>query len=105
MDMYAVVKLQGHQYRVEPEALIQVPRLAAEVGAEIPIESVLLLQDGEVSVGQPFARGARVTAEVVRHLRGPKVVGVKYKKRKDYRRRWGQRSDLTELRIRTIQAG
>jgi large subunit ribosomal protein L21 len=102
--MYAVVMFQGHQFRVEPQALIQVPRLSAQVGDQIPIEQVLLLEDGGVTVGQPVAPGARVTAEVVRHLRGPKVRGIKYKRRKDYRRRWGQRSELTELRIQSIQA-
>src|SRR5262245_3711816 len=101
--MYAVVMLQGHQFRVEPQALIQVPRLEAQVGTEVPIENVRLVEgDGAVQVGKPVVGGAKVVAEVVRHLRGPKVKGVKFKKRKDYRRRWGQRSDLTELRIRSI---
>jgi large subunit ribosomal protein L21 len=103
--MYAVVMLQGHQFRVEPDALVQVPRLQAAVGTKVPIEEVLLVADGGVTVGAPHVPGAKVTAEVVRHLRGPKVAGLKYKKRKDYRRRWGQRSELTELRIQSIQAG
>ena len=104
--MYAVVMLQGHQFRVEPDGLIQVPRLEAQVGTELPIDNVLLVEgDGSVQVGKPTVGGARVVAEVVRHLRGPKVQGLKYKKRKDYRRRWGQRSDLTELKIRSISAG
>ncbi|HWN81841.1 MAG TPA: 50S ribosomal protein L21 [Candidatus Udaeobacter sp.] len=104
--MYAVVMLQGHQFRVEPQALIQVPRLEAQVGTEVPIDNVLLVEgDGAVQVGKPVVNGAKVVAEVVRHLRGPKVKGVKFKKRKDYRRRWGQRSDLTELRIRSITTG
>jgi large subunit ribosomal protein L21 len=102
--MFAVVRVKGMQFRVEPEGLVQVPRLAAQVGEEIPLAEVMLVGGAEaITVGAPFVPGARVTAEVVRHLRGPKVVGIKYKRRKDYRRRWGARRDFTELRIRAIQ--
>ena len=54
-------------------------------------------------VGAPLVPGAKVVAEVVRHFRGPKIIGLKYKKRKDYRRHWGARRDMTELKIRSIQ--
>jgi len=102
--MFAVVRVKGMQFRVEPNGLVQVPRLAAQVGEEIPLAEVLLVGAAEaITVGAPLVPGASVTAEVVRHLRGPKVVGIKYKRRKDYRRRWGARRDFTELRIRAIQ--
>jgi large subunit ribosomal protein L21 len=103
--MFAVVRVKGMQLRVEPDALVQVPRLAAVVGDEIPLDEVLLVGGAEaVTVGAPLVPGAKVVAEVVRHLRGPKVIGLKYKKRKDYRRHWGARRDFTELKIRSIQA-
>jgi large subunit ribosomal protein L21 len=103
--MFAVVRVKGMQLRVEPEALVQVPKLAVGVGEEIPLDEVLLVGGGEaVTVGAPLVPGAKVLAEVVRHGRGPKVIGLKYKKRKDYRRRWGARRDFTELRIRSIEA-
>ena len=102
--MFAVVRVKGMQFRVEPDGLVQVPRLAAQVGDEIPLEEVMLVGGAEaVSVGAPLVPGAKVVAEVVRHLCGPKVVGIKFKKRKDYRRRWGARRDFTELKIRSIQ--
>jgi len=102
--MFAVVRVKGMQFRVEPDRLVQVPRLAAEVGEEFPIEDVMLVGGSEaITVGAPLVPGAKVLAEVVRHLRGPKVVGIKYKRRKDYRRRWGARRDFTELKIRSIQ--
>lgn len=102
--MFAVVRVKGMQFRVEPDGLVQVPRLAAQVGDEIPLEEVMLVGEAEaVSVGAPLVPGAKVMAEVVRHLRGPKIVGIKFKKRKDYRRRWGARRDFTELKIRSIQ--
>jgi large subunit ribosomal protein L21 len=109
--MYAVVKVKGHQFRVEPDALVQVPKLAAEVGEQVPLADVLLLGGGaegeaeSVTVGNPTVAGAQVLAEVVRHGRGPKIQALKFKRRKDYRRHWGHRQDFTELRIQSIQAG
>ena len=102
--MYAVVRVKGRQFRVEPEELVRVPRLQAEAGAQFPIEDVLLIGEGENSkVGTPRVAGALVMAEVVRHGRGPKINAMKFKRRKDYRRRWGAREDFTELRIRAIE--
>lgn len=106
--MYAVVKVKGHQFRVEPEALVRVPRLEAEVGDQVPLAEVLLVAGGEgesVTVGNPTVPGAEVVAEVVRHGRGTKIHALKYKRRKDYRRHWGYRQDFTEIRIQSIQAG
>jgi large subunit ribosomal protein L21 len=102
--MYAVVRVQGRQFRVERDELVRVPRLAAQPGDQVPLDEVLLLGGaGEAKVGQPVVQGARVFAEVVRHGRGPKIVALKYKRRKDYRRHWGAREDFTELRIRAIE--
>jgi large subunit ribosomal protein L21 len=102
--VYAVVKVKGFQFRVEPDALVRVPRLGVDPGAEVPLEEILLVADGEAAeIGNPVVAGARVVAEVVRHGRGPKTQALKYKRRKDYRRHWGFRQDFTELRIRTIE--
>ncbi len=101
--MYAVIKVKGRQLRVEPDALVRVPRLEAEPGTELPIEDVLLVGAGDkAKVGTPRVAGAKVMAEVVRHGRGTKINALKYKRRKDYRRHWGAREDFTELRIREI---
>ncbi|MBM3287231.1 MAG: 50S ribosomal protein L21 [Candidatus Eisenbacteria bacterium] len=103
--MYAIVELQGRQYRVEPGARLQVPLLSAEPGSRIAIEKVLVLSGDEgVRVGHPHVEGASVEATVVRHGRGPKVLVGKYKKRKDYRRRNGYRDDYTEVEIVAIHA-
>lgn len=104
--MYAVVSVQGFQYRVSPDDRIEVPSLQAEVGDHVSLDQVMLVSDeGKVWVGRPTVPGAQVQAEVVSHLRGPKVIVGKYKKRKDYRRRNGHRADLTELLIRKIEVG
>jgi large subunit ribosomal protein L21 len=101
--MYAVVTIQGFQYKVSPEDRIEVPNYPAAVGDRLALDHVMLVSDGEkVVVGMPTVSGATVEAEVLTHLRGPKHYAGKYKRRKDYRRRWGYRSDLTRLRIGNI---
>lgn len=102
--MHAIVDFQGRQYRVQAGEKLQVPRLDAEPGSNVTIDRVLLISgDQGVSVGSPTLEGVRVTATVLRHLRGPKIIVGKFKKRKDYRRRNGYRDDLTEVEIAEIQ--
>ena len=98
--MYAVVKLQGFQYRVEEGDRLEVPRGPWNVGDSVEIDHVLMVaeEDG-VTVGSPTVSGAKVVANVVRHFRGPKILVGKYKKRKDYRRLKGYRDDRTELEV------
>jgi large subunit ribosomal protein L21 len=103
--MYAVVKIKGQQYRVEPGAKLQVPSLEADEGASVTFGDVLMLADGdEVKVGQPNLEGASVTAEVVRHGRSRKVIVFKKKRRKNYRRKKGHRQPFTEVSITGIDA-
>jgi large subunit ribosomal protein L21 len=98
--MYAVVKVQGFQYRVQEGDRLEVPRGPWEVGDSVELDGVLMLSDeGDVTVGTPTVAGAKVKVNVVRHFRGPKILVGKFKKRKDYRRLKGYRDDLTELEI------
>ena len=101
--MYAIVSLQGFQYRVQNDEVVRVPALDGEVGAEITIPNVHLISDGEdLLVGRPTIESAAVRAEVVSHGRGPKILVGKFKRRKDYRRVRGHRTNYTELRIKEI---
>jgi large subunit ribosomal protein L21 len=103
--MYAVVKIKGQQFRVEPGTTLQVPLLADEVGASVTFDEVLLLADGEdVKVGTPNVDGASVAAEVLRHGRSRKIVVFKRKRRKNYRRKKGHRQPFTEVNITGINA-
>lgn len=102
--MYAVLEVQGFQYRVQEGDRLEVPRGPWAVGDSLDLDGVLMLsEEGAVTVGSPTVSGARVKANVVRHFRGPKILVGKYKKRKDYRRLKGHRDDLTELEIVNIQ--
>ena len=103
--MYAVIKTGGKQYRVCAGQKLKVEQIPAEVGAEITLDQVLMVGEGEsVKVGAPTVAGAKVEVEVVRHGRGKKILVGKYKKRKGYRKRNGHRQNFTEVVVRTIQS-
>lgn len=102
--MYAIVATSGKQYRVEKGATITVDHVDAEVGATITLDQVLLVGGDEVKVGSPNVKGAKVTAKVVGHELGDKVVTFKYKRRNRSRVRKGFRASLTTLEITDIKA-
>ncbi len=105
--MYAVIKTGGKQYRVEQGATIRVEKLAGEPGkgATVELGEVLLVGDGEtVKVGQPFVEGAKVQAEVLGAVLGPKLIVFKFRRRKAYRRKNGHRQQYTALKITGITA-
>jgi large subunit ribosomal protein L21 len=103
--MYAVIRVAGFQFRVEPNMVLEVPRLAAGEGDALTLDEVLLVSSGDaVRVGRPLVPGAQVEAQVVRHARTAKTDAGKYKRRKKYRRRWGFRREFTEIRIGEIRA-
>jgi large subunit ribosomal protein L21 len=103
--MYAIVNINGTQTKVTPDAMVEVPRLKGEPGQTLTFDQVMLVADGDrITVGKPFVKGAVLSAEIVEHLRGEKIRIFKYKRRHDYRRRAGHRSELTRLRVASIQA-
>ena len=101
--MYALVKTGGKQYRVAKDDKILVERIAADEGAEIILDDIIMLGDGDkVTVGTPRVEGAAVSAKVVSQTRGPKIIIFRRKRRKNHRRTQGHRQDLTLLQITAI---
>jgi len=100
--MYAIVETSGKQYRVVKGDTILVDRMAAEVGATITLDRVLLVHDTDVRVGTPTLVGASVTVKVVDHPRGEKLRSFKYVRTRRYRRRHGYRHSHTKLEILDI---
>jgi large subunit ribosomal protein L21 len=101
--MYAVIKSGGKQYKVAPGEKLKVEQLAAEVGAEVVLDQVLMVGDGDtIRLGQPVVAGATVKATVVGHGRGDKVTIFKMRRRKHYQRHQGHRQNYTELKIESI---
>lgn len=98
--MYAVVKTGGKQYRVSAGEKLKVEQISADVGAEIMLDQVLMIADGDaVKVGAPLVSGASVTAKVVAQGRGEKVGIFKMRRRKHYRKTQGHRQNYTEIEI------
>ena len=101
--MYAVIKTGGKQYKVAPGEKLKVEQIPADVGAEVVLDQVLMIGEGEsVRLGQPTVAGATVKATVVAHGRGEKVRIFKMRRRKHYQKRQGHRQNYTELKIDSI---
>jgi large subunit ribosomal protein L21 len=104
--MYAIFRTGGKQFRAEPGSTLRIPNLPVEPGETITFDEVLLgANDGDFKVGAPLVSGAAVTAEVVKHGKGEKIIIFKHKRRKNYRRKLGHRQQYTEVRVREINLG
>jgi len=102
--MEAVIATGGKQYRVAPGQVIKVERLGKPRGTAVEFDKVLLVnKNGQVTVEPKALSGARVTGEVVAERKGAKVLVVKFKRRKNYRRHRGHRQTLTSVRITNIE--
>jgi len=102
--MYAIVEIAGQQFKVQKDQKVFVHRLDAEAGSKVEFDQVLLIDDnGKINVGAPAIEGAKVTAEVLNHLKGDKVIVFKKKRRKGYKKKNGHRQSFTELSIKGIK--
>jgi large subunit ribosomal protein L21 len=103
--MYAVVETGGKQYRVAPGGLVDVEKLAVDVGDPVTLDRVLMVVDGaNVQLGQPVVAGVTVSATVVAQRRHRKVVIFHYRAKKRERTKRGHRQPYSRLRIEQIQA-
>lgn len=101
--MYAIVEIAGQQFKVEKNDEIFVHRLEAEPGMKVEFNQVLLLDEGgKISVGKPLVEGSLISAEVMEHVRGDKVVIFKKKRRKGFQKESGHRQDFSKIRIEDI---
>ncbi len=102
--MYAIVEIAGQQFKVAKDQKVFVHRLQDKEGSKVSFDNVLLLDDGKVTIGAPAIKGAVVTAKVLSHLKGDKVIVFKKKRRKGYKVKNGHRQFLTEIQIEGISA-
>jgi len=103
--MYAIVNIAGQQFKVQKDQSIIVNRLPGEDGKKLEFNEVVLVDDnGKVKVGAPVIKGASVTAKIVNHLRGDKVIIFKKKRRKGFQKQSGHRQNLTKIVIDGIKA-
>ena len=100
--MFAVIKTGGRQYRVAPDDVLEIGKIAGDVGTIVQLGEVLLVGGESPVLGTPTVAGASVAAEVLDHKRGPKVIAFKKRRRKNSRRKRGYRDEITVLRITEI---
>ena len=103
--MYAIVEIAGQQFKVAKDQKVYVHRLQGEEGSKVTFDNVLLLDNkGSVTIGAPAIKGASVTAQILSHLKGDKVIVFKKKRRKGYKKKNGHRQYLSEIQIESIAA-
>jgi large subunit ribosomal protein L21 len=100
--MFAVIKTGGRQYRVVPDDVLEIGKIAGDVGTIVQLGEVLVVGGDMPVLGAPTVAGATVAAEVLQHKRGPKVISFKKRRRKNSRRKRGYRDEITVLRITEI---
>ena len=104
--MYAVIRTGGKQYRVAKDDVIIIEKLAAEKGATVSFDEVLMVGgDGAAKIGAPLVAGAKVTGTVLDQGKGEKILVFKKRRRKNSRRKNGHRQFETVVRIGDIVAG
>ena len=102
--MYAIVEIAGKQFKVEKNKYVYTPLIDAEVGTSLDFSKVLLIENnGKVKVGTPSLKTAKVSGEVLEHVKGDKVIVFKKKRRKGYRTKNGHRQRFTKILIEDIK--
>jgi large subunit ribosomal protein L21 len=103
---YAIIRTGGKQFRAEAGKTLRIPTLPGDAGSKVTFDDVVLGSDGDnTHVGAPGVKGAHVTAEIVKHGKGEKIVVFKQKRRKNYAKKQGHRQAFTEVRIKDIAFG
>ena len=103
--MFAVIRTGGKQYKVAKDDVLTVEKLEGDAGHKLKIEDVLMLGGDKPKHGAPLVKGAHVSAEIVEHTRGDKVVAFKKKRRKNTHRKRGHRQHFTKIKITAISGG
>lgn len=103
--MKAVIKINGHQYLVQPDETVKVEKVDLDLNKEITLDQILLvIDDQKIIVGQPIIK-AKVKAEVIEHGKNKKCVSLKFKAKKGYRKKIGHRQPYSVLKINEIKLG
>ncbi|MGH7602806.1 MAG: 50S ribosomal protein L21 [Gemmatimonadaceae bacterium] len=103
---YAIIRTGGKQFRAEAGKTIRIPTLEGDAGSKVTFDDVILGSEGDKThIGAPGIKGAHVTAEIVKHGKGEKIVVFKHRRRKNYAKKQGHRQAFTEVRIKDIAFG
>ncbi|WP_367565707.1 50S ribosomal protein L21 [Lacrimispora sp.] len=102
--MYAIIATGGKQYKVAEGDIIKVEKLGVDAGDAVTFDQVLVVNNGELSVGCPTVAGATVTGTVVKEGKAKKVIVYKYKSKTGYHKKNGHRQSYTQVKIEKINA-
>lgn len=102
--MYAIIATGGKQYKVSEGDVIKVEKLGKEAGESVTFDQVLVVNNGDLKVGNPVVAGASVTASVVKEGKAKKVIVYRYKRKTGYHKKNGHRQAFTEVKIEKINA-
>lgn len=102
--MYAIIATGGKQYKVSEGDVIRVEKLGKEAGESVTFDNVLVVNNGELTVGSPIVEGASVSASVVKEGKAKKVIVYRYKRKTGYHKKNGHRQAFTEVKIDKINA-
>ncbi len=103
---YAVFQSGGKQYQAEVNGSFLIDKIEAGEGEKVEFNDVLLSVDGgKSSIGAPYIKNAKVVAEVVKQVKGPKIDAMNYKAKKNQRKRWGHRQDYTQIKVVELVGG
>jgi len=100
--MFAVIKTGGRQFRVVPNDVLEIGKIAGDIGSIVQLGEVLVVGGDTPVLGVPFVAGASVAAEVLDHKRGPKVISFKKRRRKNSKRKRGYRDEISVIRVTEI---
>jgi len=100
--MYAIVEVSGKQFRVQQDDKLYIPRQQAEIGDTLTFDRVLLVSGDEIQIGQPTVSGVSVSAKVLDHVKGDKIIVFKKKRRKGYKVKNGHRQPYTRISIEAL---
>jgi len=100
----AIIRNGGQQFRVSAGDVLRLASMQGDAGQDVVFDEVLALLGDSTTLGQPLVKGAKVTAQIVRHLRGEKLIVFKFRRRKRYKRKNGHRQNFTEVKITGISA-
>jgi large subunit ribosomal protein L21 len=101
--MYAIIETGGKQYWVVPGEILQIEKITADEGAEVTFKALWSASQDAKSATTTQAPAAKVTARIIRHLRGPKIIVFRKKSKKAYEKASGHRQELTEIEVKDIQ--
>ena len=102
--MYAILKTGGKQLKAAQNDVLIIEKLEGDPGTAVEFGEVLMVNDGDkTQVGSPFVKGAKVTGEIIRQTKGPKIHAFNYKAKKNERKRWGHRQPQTHVRVTGIE--